>query len=260
MKLNYHIQGEGQPIILLHGLFGNLTNLGVLARAFMADYQVIQVDLRNHGLSHWVTKMNYSLMAEDIIELIDQLSLDQVIIIGHSMGGKVAMRLTELIPSKLKHVIVLDIAPVVYSIQAALRVINAIDECDKYLDWLAYFEGVEKIQYDKLTVKKVLSTFLDDATLQFIFKSYKANNHWQFNYAMISIQLPEICGWETVTPYFHPILFIRGGQSDYVIDEYQGEILNQFPYAVIETIPEAGHNVHAEKPQQVIDLIKQWIK
>ena len=127
MKLNYKIQGSGQPVILLHGLFGSMDNLGVIGRALMDDFQVIQVDLRNHGFSPWSDDMNYTLMAQDIQSLITLLSLQNVIIIGHSMGGKVAMHLTELLPDRIKVLIVLDIAPVSYTSDSHRQVFRAIN-------------------------------------------------------------------------------------------------------------------------------------
>ena len=88
MKLNYKLQGNKQPILLMHGLFGSLDNLNMLAKDLVANYQTIQVDLRNHGQSPWSNIMNYQAMAEDIVELCHDLQLQNLILIGHSMGGK----------------------------------------------------------------------------------------------------------------------------------------------------------------------------
>ena len=92
MKLNYKLQGNKQPILLMHGLFGSLDNLNMLAKDLVANYQTIQVDLRNHGQSPWSNIMNYQAMAEDIAELCHDLQLQNLILIGHSMGGKVVLR------------------------------------------------------------------------------------------------------------------------------------------------------------------------
>ncbi|VFS49314.1 Esterase ybfF [Budvicia aquatica] len=88
MKLNYRLQGNGPIIVLLHGLFGNLDNLGVIARDLQHDFQTLQVDLRNHGLSPHSSDINYRLMAEDLLSLFDELALNDITVVGHSMGGK----------------------------------------------------------------------------------------------------------------------------------------------------------------------------
>ena len=251
MKLNYKIQGSGQPVILLHGLFGSMDNLGVIGRALMDDFQVIQVDLRNHGFSPWSDDMNYILMAQDIQSLITLLSLQNVIIIGHSMGGKVAMRLTELLPDRIKVLIVLDIAPVSYTSDSHRQVFQAINACTSYVD------GKQQPN-DRKSVQAIMSHYLNFSTIQFLLKSYKSE-HWLFNFQAIEQHYGDICSWQQITPYYHSTLFIRGGNSNYIQSDYYTDILNQFPYSVIETIEGAGHNVHNEKPEQVISLIKQWI-
>lgn len=91
------------PIILIHGLFGNLDNLGVLARDLQQHHNVIQVDLRNHGLSPRAPQMDYPVIAQDVLALMDELAITQAIIIGHSMGGKVAMAMTALAPNRVEN-------------------------------------------------------------------------------------------------------------------------------------------------------------
>lgn len=247
MKLNYKTQGIGQPIILLHGLFGNLDNLGILARALMDDYHVIQVDLRNHGLSSWSDEMNYSLMADDIYELIDSLALKDIILVGHSMGGKVAMKLTQCMPSLIANLVVLDIAPVTYASDSHANVFTAMNACI-----------ANKIT-DRKALQNMLNQYISEPITQFLLKSYK-NDQWLFNFKAIEQHYDDIRGWQEITAYRQPALFIRGSESNYVSDEYQTDILSQFPYATVETVEGANHNVHNEKPQQVVDLIRNWIK
>lgn len=251
MKLNYKIQGQGPTILLLHGLFGNLDNLGIIARAFNHQYQIIQVDLRNHGLSPWFNEMNYTVMAEDIVELIQSLAVEELIIIGHSMGGKVAMRLTEMIPIRIKSLIILDIAPVIYTADSHSQVFKAINACTTYI------QG-QQVPNDRNTVQQVMIQYLSQSTIQFLLKSYKSD-HWLFNFPVIEKHYSDILGWQDITPYYQPVLFIKGSHSEYINQEFHSDILNQFPYAVIETVESAGHNVHSEQPQTVIALIEQWI-
>ena len=112
VQLNYKIEGEGHTIVLIHGLFGNLDNLGLLARDLKVDHQVLSIDLRNHGQSFHSDTHNYQAMAQDVAQLLKDLELNDVTVIGHSMGGKVAMALTQHL--ELRKLIVLDMAPVAY--------------------------------------------------------------------------------------------------------------------------------------------------
>ncbi|WP_461484166.1 alpha/beta fold hydrolase, partial [Porticoccus sp.] len=114
MKLNYQIQGAGEPVILMHGMFGSLSNLGLVGRALIDHYQVISVDLRNHGESPHAMEMDYPSMADDIVELMDHLGIPKAHLLGHSMGGKAAMQLALTQPELIGRLIVADIAPVAY--------------------------------------------------------------------------------------------------------------------------------------------------
>ncbi|GAL09469.1 esterase ybfF [Vibrio astriarenae] len=112
--LNYKIQGNGEPLLLIHGLFGSLDNLGLLARGLQERYQVISVDLRNHGRSFHSKDHSYANMADDISALLDHLGIHQCIVVGHSMGGKVAMKLASTQPERVKQLVVMDMSPVAY--------------------------------------------------------------------------------------------------------------------------------------------------
>ncbi len=118
MQLNYKQQGQGPHVILIHGLFGSLENLNVIAKPLSEFYTVTNVDLRNHGKSPHSDTMTYAAMAQDIIELLTHLNIDKAHIIGHSMGGKVAMELALTHPEHVNKLIVLDIAPVSYPARA----------------------------------------------------------------------------------------------------------------------------------------------
>jgi len=246
MVLHYKMAGSGQPIVFLHGLFGDLDNLGRLARAFCANYQTVQIDLRNHGLSPWADDINYQLMADDVLTLINQLGLKDVILIGHSMGGKVAMQLTQCAAHLIAQVIILDIAPVSYPSDSHTNVFKAINAT------------IAIKTQSKNEVHRIMSQYLAEAIIQFLLKSYKSN-HWLFNFKAIEQHYADIRAWDEKTPYLRPILFIKGAQSNYIIDDYYSDILTQFPYATIETVEGARHNVHYDKPQQVISLIKDWL-
>ncbi|MDF7670261.1 alpha/beta fold hydrolase [Orbaceae bacterium ESL0721] len=250
MKLHYKQKGSGKPIILLHGVLGNLDNLNMLK---LDEYfQTIQVDLRNHGLSPWSDVMNYPAMAQDIIELCHDLQLKEVIIIGHSMGGKVAMKLTELAPELIKQIVVLDIAPVDYN------------KTDPHHDPnKKVFAALNQCITQNLTDRKEIMTVLEQgglnaATIQFLLKSFK-QGQWLFNFPVINKNYDQIRGWEPIPPWLIPTLFIRGGNSNYIDDADYAEIAGQFPYAQIETVAGAGHNLHAEKTSEVRNLVNSWL-
>ncbi|WP_025611422.1 alpha/beta fold hydrolase, partial [Vibrio parahaemolyticus] len=109
--LNYKQEGQGQTVVLIHGLFGSLSNLGLLARDLVEDHSVISIDLRNHGLSFHSDTHNYTDMAQDVATLLQHLNVEPSIIVGHSMGGKVAMKLADIAPNLVKQLVVLDMAP-----------------------------------------------------------------------------------------------------------------------------------------------------
>ncbi|KFA59627.1 hypothetical protein A9G34_08055 [Gilliamella sp. Choc4-2] len=248
MKLNYKLQGEGQPIIFMHGVFGSLDNLNMLAKDFVSNYQTIQVDLRNHGHSPWSDKMNYQVMAEDVAELCDALKLKDVILIGHSMGGKVALQLSQVFPTIIQKLGIIDIAPIKYARSPNAIILRALMYCLS-----------NKITDKKQIINVMKQAGINDAVILFLLKSFK-DQHWLFNIEAINNQYSHICDWQSISPCLIPTLFIRGGNSPYVADEYYEAISAQFPLSKIEVVDGAGHNVHAEKTGEVLQLLHHWLE
>lgn len=247
MKLNYKLQGNKQPILLMHGLFGSLDNLNMLAKDLAVNYQTIQVDLRNHGQSPWSNIMNYQAMAEDIVELCHDLQLQNLILIGHSMGGKVALQLSQLIPQQIAKICVIDIAPVKYTQTINTPVIKALAQC------------IVQQLVDRKQIAEVMRQHgLSEPTILFLLKSFK-HERWLFNADVIINQYDNICDWKIISACDIPTLFIRGGNSNYITDKDYPAIFSQFPNAQIETVAGAGHNVHAEKTEQVLQLLYPWL-
>ena len=247
MKLNYKLQGNKQPILLMHGLFGSLDNLNMLAKDLVANYQTIQVDLRNHGQSPWSNIMNYQAMAEDIVELCHDLQLQNLILIGHSMGGKVALQLSQLIPQQITKICVIDIAPVKYTQTINTSVIKALAQC------------IVQQLVDRKQIAEVMRQHgLSEPTILFLLKSFK-HERWLFNADVIINQYDNICDWQIISACDIPTLFIRGGNSNYITDKDYPAIFSQFPNAQIETVAGADHNVHAEKTQEVLHLFHSWL-
>ncbi|PWC19197.1 esterase [Brenneria roseae subsp. roseae] len=252
MKLNYRWQNAHQPqdkrpVILIHGLFGNLDNLGVLARELQNQHDILQVDLRNHGLSPRSSQMTYPAMAQDILALMDDLNIERAIVIGHSMGGKVAMSLTALIPDRLEKLVVIDIAPVDYQLRrhdVIFTALRAVTEA-----------GITS----RSDAAGLMRQFIkEEGVIQFLLKSFQ-QGEWRFNVPVLWEQYENIVGWQVVPPWQGPILFIRGENSPYLDDIYRDALLSQFPAARAYVISGAGHWVHSEKPEAVLRAIHRFL-
>ena len=242
MKLHYKITGSGQPLIILHGLLGSLSNWRAVADV-LSDYaQVITVDLRNHGQSPHSTEQTYSLMVDDLAELMADLSLQSVDMIGHSIGGKVAMAFVETFPQKVRKLMVVDIAPRQYQ-SSHCQIFNALLGLD-----LSSFTTRKEVD-SALAVK-----LPDKAVRQFLLMNLAVSGQqltWQINLQALADNyvhlLEAVCQKDKVSI---PSYFIKGGRSDYIQKNDEDEIRTIFSNVVIDTIDSAGHWVHAESPQE----------
>jgi len=236
------------PIVLVHGLFGSLDNLGVLARELVTDFDIVQVDMRNHGLSPRSDEMNYPAMAQDLLDTLDELSIDKATLIGHSMGGKAVMAATRIAPERIDKLVAIDIAPADYKVRRhdeIFAAINAVTEA-----------GATTRQEAAALMRQHIP---EDSIIQFLLKSFAAGE-WRFNVPALWDQYPHIVGWDTVPAWDHPALFIRGGNSPYVDESHRDALLAQFPQARAHVIAGAGHWVHAEKPQAVVRAIRRYLE
>ncbi|MBA6341019.1 alpha/beta fold hydrolase [Colwellia sp. MB02u-10] len=237
--LNYQQSGSGKNIILIHGLFGRLENLNMVAKALAENYRVTSVDVRNHGDSFHDSVMNYSTMAQDIIDIMQHLAINSAVVLGHSMGGKIAMELALTAPALVEKLIVADIAPAEYpphhkQIIAGLRsldftMIKQRKDADKQLS-----------QYvDNLSVRQFLLRNLSSENGQFSFKCNLEN---------IAKNYPQIMtAYQGSNSYQGPTLFIKGANSNYILPEHRTVILRLFPQSRARIIQGAGHWLHAEK-------------
>ncbi|MDB5268325.1 MAG: alpha/beta hydrolase [Hymenobacter sp.] len=254
--LHYLDQGQGRPLVILHGLFGTLDNWQSLARrwATEAGLRVISVDLRNHGRSFHSAEHTYALMAQDVLDLFDHLQLSQeTTLMGHSMGGKVAMRLALDHPERLARLIVVDIAP-------------RFSDMEHQDDILA---GLHAVNLAAITNRQeadaALAQYVGNlGTRQFLLKNlYRRDDNsfaWRINLEVLAAQLPAV-GEETTgkAPFLKPTLFIRGGKSDYITaeDKLHG-IPALFPHSQVATVVDAGHWVHAERPEEIFEMVKAF--
>ncbi|MDO4430750.1 MAG: alpha/beta fold hydrolase [Lonepinella koalarum] len=252
--LNYQFHANPQnadkpTLVFIHGLFGDMNNLGIIARAFSENYPLLRLDLRNHGQSFHSSEMNYKLMAIDVLNLLAHLKLNKVILIGHSMGGKTAMATATIQPDIIEKLVVIDIAPVNYQ--------------HNWHD--SVFQGLFAVKAAKPTTrqaaKQVLSHYIEsEAVQQFMLKSFEplAPDYFRFNVTALWQNYRQIMDWNNVY-YEGATLFIRGGLSDYILPEFTSQILTQFPQATSFTINGSGHWVHAEKSEAVIRAIQRFI-
>ena len=247
MLLNHKIFGKGEPLVILHGLFGSLDNWLTHAKKLSEYYQVILVDQRNHGHSDWSDDFNYSLLSDDLNELLDHLELDQVILLGHSMGGKTAIDFTQRFPNKIKKLIVVDIGIKEYPMhhEAILKGLNAIDLKEV------------KVRSD---AAKILSKHIEsEGVKQFLLKNLywiqKGELAWRINIPVLERNMDNILTKLNETEVFEQTLFIRGALSNYIIDEDIDDLEAVFNDFQLITIENVGHWVHAEQPDKFIESV-----
>jgi esterase len=249
--LNYRQKGTGQTILLIHGLFGNMDNLGLLERELVSDYQVISVDLRNHGQSFHSEEHNYQVMAEDIITLIRHLQLKDVTLIGHSMGGKVAMKVTTMLPETISQQVIMDIAPVAYQERKHDTVFAGLNAV------------LAKAPTSRSEAMRILAEHIHmDEVRQFLGKSlYRPKEVfiWRFNVSSLEKNYLSILDWKPEAVCEVPTLFLKGENSDYLGSEHQSAVKIQFSNAKAHVISNTGHWLHAEKPLQVTRSIKRFL-
>ena len=254
--LHFLDQGQGRPLVILHGLFGTLDNWQTLARrwATEAGLRVISVDLRNHGRSFHSPEHTYALMAQDVLALLDHLQLGaDTTLMGHSMGGKVAMRLALDHPERLARLIVVDIAP-------------RFSDMEHQDDILT---GLRAVNLAAITNRQeadaALAQYVHDlGTRQFLLKNlYRTEDNsfaWRINLEVLAAEMAAV-GEATTSPhpFLKPTLFIRGGQSNYITtDDKLNGIPALFPNSEVATVVDAGHWVHAEKPEEIFEMVKAF--
>jgi len=247
MKLHYRQLGQGKPLVILHGLFGFSDNWQNHAKKLAEYFQVTLVDLRNHGHSPWSDAFSYALMVQDLHELFSEFNIASPILLGHSMGGKLAMHYDMAYPNFLDKLIVVDMGVKAYPAHHAhiLAAIHAID-----LTQMTARSQAEAI----------LRTFIDsDGVRQFLLKNLywedKGKLAWRVNFPVLEACMPEILSALPLNESYTPALFIRGLLSNYILDEDFDQIESFYPDAQFASIPHAGHWVHAEAPDAFLDVV-----
>ena len=253
MLLYSKIEGQGKPLLILHGFLGMSDNWKTLGTQYAAlGFEVHLIDLRNHGRSFHDAAFSYAVMVQDVLKYCTHYGLQTISVIGHSMGGKLAMLLATQYPNLVAQLVVADIGPKYYPQHhhEILTGLNAIDF---------------STQPQRNEVDTQLQEYIPDfGTRQFLLK----NLYWQtpgqlafrFNLPVLTQEIEQV---GTALPesahYDLPTLFVRGGNSKYILDTDWELILTHFPLAKVETIPNVGHWLHAENPTLFFSITSQFL-
>ncbi len=253
MLLHNQEYGEGRPVIILHGLFGSARNWQGIARSLSKNHHVITPDLRNHGKSPHEDTMSYIDMADDVITLCDHLNLSDAILIGHSMGGKVAMTVALTHPEQFSAIVIADIAPFDYE-HSFHDLVEAMLKMDL------------KNLKNRAEAEAKLATISDDNNItQFILQNLiRVDNEfkWRINLKTISSNLSLLSQFPKDLKHrscHMPSLFLGGSDSHYIKSIHNASIYHHFPAAEITMIEGSGHWLHAEKPKEFLHEVKTFV-
>lgn len=272
MKLFYRKLGQGKPIFILHGLFGLSDNWNTVGKLLSDFFSVYLVDLRNHGNSPHSEEWTYPAMAHDVLELMQDENLQHIILLGHSLGGKVAMHLAAMHPEKVEKLIVADMAPKDYpgkqfDFTRKLLSINIAEmKSRKEIEI-----ELKKIIKDEATIQLLLKNVVwkekrpATGNLQLAIQPAGSNKDpeilsWKFNLNVINENQDKIGSTFIIRENIPvPALFIRGERSNYILDSDVPQIKKYFPNSEIKTIAGAGHWVHADKPEAFSQAAREFI-
>ena len=252
MQLNFRESGSGTAIFLLHGLLGSASNWKPVATELAKDNRVITPDLRNHGASPHAPVMGYSDMAGDIFELMDQLGLASVVLIGHSMGGKVAMQAALQEPQRVQSLAVLDIAPISYP-HSHQQIYSAMGSLD--LTSLS----------SRVMADANLQPYIGEKAMrQFVLTNLVQRDGefgWRVNLEALIDCEEQILDFPagSKSGFRGPVLFLSGSESDYVGAAGIQAIMDLFPQARMQVIADAGHWLHAERPGEVVSMLQGFV-
>jgi pimeloyl-ACP methyl ester carboxylesterase len=239
-------------MIILHGLFGTSDNWQTHAKLFAQNHVVYLIDQRNHGHSPHTDEMDYYAMADDVKEIFDEEKISNAILMGHSMGGKTAMFFAQEHAHLIDKLIVVDMGIKKYPPHHQL-----------------IFEALMAVDLDKVKTRKEVETivssyFQDQTIIQFLLKNLYWTDReqlaWRMNLQVLYRDIENILVAIPNKVCNLPTLFLRGGKSNYVLDEDWDDIKHHFPQATLQTIEKAGHWVHAEAPKEFYEAINEFIK
>jgi esterase len=254
MKLFYRMFGAGDPVLILHGLFGLSDNWVTFGRRLGENFSVFIPDLRNHGQSPHSPVFDFPSLENDLLELIEDSGLKKIVLIGHSLGGKTAMFFALHHPELVEKLIIADIS---------------LRKSPPGREHLQLLHAMTAVDFTKAKarsdVEKQLYAMIKNPSLcQFLLKNvyWRDRNHldWRLNLAAINENILSVFeGVDVPGNYYGPALFIRGGLSDYILDDDIAGLKIKFPRAEVKTIANASHWIHADAPGEFYDLVKEFL-
>lgn len=255
VKLYSETLGESgaPPLVILHGLLGSGKNWATVAKQLVAHYQLHLLDLRHHGRSPQVAPMDYTAMAEDVVGWMSDAGLEQASLLGHSMGGKVAMAVACRFPVWIERLMVVDIAPKTYAPR-----------------WRAEFAAMRAIDVPNLRSRADAEAELEPVVKDWAFRKFLLTNlerrpeggfRWALDLAALEAALPELFDHPLADSetYDGPTLFLRGERSKYLLPGDENRVARHFPQGRIETVTGAGHNIHFDQPSIFVDWVLRWM-
>lgn len=254
MKLNYKAYGSGKPVIILHGLFGSLDNWHSFAGRLSEYFKVFVIDQRNHGRSPHDDEFSYEVMAEDLREFMAEVNLDSATLLGHSMGGKTAMQFAFTYPQKVDKLFVVDTSLK----EDAGRQIGVIDAI-KALNMMDLERITDRKQADDQLMPCIKDLTMRQFLLKNLIRSENGAFEWKVNLNAISKNYDKILSGVCGIPFHKASIFIRGENSNHILDEDWDEIRKYFPLAELYTIPKAGHWVHTDASELFLKKILDFL-
>ncbi|MFT5183857.1 MAG: esterase [Flavobacteriales bacterium] len=252
MKLNFRKTGDGDPLIIAHGLFGSADNWQTLAKKYAENHRVYLVDLRNHGHSPHSDDFNYDLMAEDLHELMLDEQIMFANFIGHSMGGKVIMRYAQRWPEFVEKLIVVDMGMKAYPPHHE-KILSALNEInDQHI-------GSRK-QADAILSKYVPERAIKQFLMKNLYWFEKGDLRWRMNVSVLENCMPAILSALPDKFIDADSLFIRGQLSNYILDEDFDYLTSHNRKSQFETINNAGHWLHAEAPEEFFLITTSFLE
>jgi pimeloyl-ACP methyl ester carboxylesterase len=255
MKLFFRHFGKGDPLIILHGLLGMSDNWVTLGRRLANHFSVYIPDQRNHGHSPHSHTFNFFALTEDLLEFLEEHDISNPVLIGHSMGGKVAMNFVMDVSLPVRKLVVIDISPRSYSPrQEHIQILQAMQSTDP---------GIlnSRTEVEKAIGMRIKSERIRAFILKNLYRIHNDGLAWRLNLHAIGDNLELISGASPASGTYHnPVLFIKGADSDYITAEDEHLIRTHFPEAWISEIPAASHWVHADQPEVLYRVLAQFLE
>jgi len=252
LELNYKVFGEGEPVIILHGLFGMLDNWQTFAKKLAEDYMVYIIDHRDHGKSPHTDTFNYPVLAEDLQQFMEANWIHEARLIGHSMGGKTVMQFAAEYEDMVKQLVVVDIAPVSYK-PGHNEIFEALLSVD-----IDYVNG-------RSDVEATLSNYISDVGVRlFLMKNLQRKKEggyrWKMNLELLHKEYEHIIANVSKATVETNTLFVRGEKSKYIVEEGEAAIAEYYTNAEVKTVKGAGHWIHAEQPDILLEMVKTFFQ